>query len=84
MIKQPNRLVFQFSADYDAGEIKNSDEGEAVLLSVQEITESNLFPSVKSIIKNILNPSDGTVFTTNKYNSFAKGMEETSKKICII
>lgn len=79
-----NRLVFQFSADYDKGEVIASDEGEAVLLSKEELLASDLFPSVRSIINNILNPKDGTVFTTNSYDSFANGMVELSKNICIV
>ncbi len=79
-----NRLVFQFSADYKSGKIKSSEEGEAVLLSKEEILDSDLFPSVRSIIKNILNPNDGTVFTTNKYSGFSKDMVEISKNVCVI
>lgn len=79
-----NRLVFEFSADYASGEVIKSDEGEAVLLTKEEIMASELFPSVRSIIKNILNPSDGTVFSTNKYEEFSKGMVEISKNICVV
>ena len=78
-----NWLIFNFSADYDSGEIKNTEEGEIVYLTVEEIKSADLFPSVKSIIDNILNPNDGTVFTTNGYHGFESGMEELSKNICV-
>ena len=48
-----NWLVFHFSADYDSGEIKESEEGEVVYLTAEEIKSADLFPSVKSIIDNI-------------------------------
>jgi len=79
-----NWLIFYFSADYHKGNIKKTDEGKAVLLTEDKIKQSNLFPSVKSIIDNILNPNDGTVFTTNTYHGFESGMEELSKNICVV
>ncbi|MFH1971766.1 MAG: NUDIX domain-containing protein [Patescibacteria group bacterium] len=78
-----NWLIFYFSADYCKGDIKKTDEGEVILLTKDEIKQSNLFPSVKSIIDNILNPNDGTVFTTNSYHGFESGMKELSKNICV-
>jgi 8-oxo-dGTP diphosphatase len=79
-----NWLIFYFSADYESGEIKKTVEGETVLLSSQEIKNSDLFPSVKTIIDHILNPSDGTVFTTNSYGTAEGEMKEISKNICIV
>lgn len=79
-----NWLVFYFSADYKSGNIKETEEGKAVYLTSDEIKSSNLFPSVKSIIDNILNPNDGTVFTTNKYHGFESGMKELSKNVCVV
>lgn len=79
-----NWLIFHFSADYDKGEIKKTEEGEAVLLTVEEIKLSDLFPSVKSIIGHILKPNDGTVFTTNSYKGFESGLVEESKNVCIV
>ena len=79
-----NWLIFHFSADYKSGDVKSTEEGEAVYLTKNEIISSNLFPSVKSIIKNILNPNDGTVFTTNSYHGFESGMKELSKHLCVI
>src|SRR3989344_1545838 len=79
-----NWLIFHFSADYKSGEVKSTDEGEAFYLTPDEIKSSDLFPSVKSIIDNILNPNDGTVFTTNSYHGFESGLIEFSKKVCVI
>lgn len=78
-----NWLIFHFSADYDSGEVKITEEGEIVYLTAEEIRSSDLFPSVKSIIDNILNPNDGTVFTTNSYHGFERGMKELSKNVCV-
>lgn len=79
-----NWLIFHFSADYDSGVVKTSEEGEVVYLTPEEIKSSNLFPSVKSIINNILDPSDGTVFSTNSYQGFESGMKELSKNVCVV
>lgn len=79
-----NWLVFHFSADYESGEVIESEEGEVVYLTAEEVRSSDLFPSVKSIIDNILDPKDGTVFTTNSYNGFESGMEQLSKSVCTV
>ena len=78
-----NWLIFHFSADYDKGEIMKTDEGEAVLLSEEEIKSSELFPSVKAVIGEILDPNEGPVFTTNKYHGFESGLVEMAKDICL-
>ena len=79
-----NWLIFHFSADYDSGEIIPTEEGEAVLLTTEELLQADLYPSVKSVICHIVNPNDGTVFTTNKYGGFESQMEEISKHVCIV
>jgi 8-oxo-dGTP diphosphatase len=79
-----NWLIFHFSADYESGEVKTSEEGEVVYLTPEEIKSSDLFPSVRSIIDNILNPNDGTVFTTNSYHGFESGIKELSKNVCVV
>lgn len=79
-----NWLIFHFSADYENGEVKTTEEGEVVYLSGDEVKNSDLFPSVKSVIDNILNPDDGTVFTTNSYHGFESGMTELSKNVCVV
>jgi len=79
-----NWMIFYFSADYAKGQIKACEEGEVVFLTAEEIKKANLFPSVKSIIDHILNPNDGTVFTSNSYTGFESGMKELSKNICVV
>lgn len=79
-----NWLVFHFSADYKSGEVIESEEGEPVYLTTDEIKSADLFPSVKSIIDHILDPNDGTVFTTNKYHGFESGLSELSKNVCVV
>src|SRR3989344_827785 len=79
-----NWLIFHFSADYAGGNVNETEEGEVVYLTPDEIKSSDLFPSVRSIISNILNPGDGTVFTTNSYHGFESGMKELSKNLCIV
>lgn len=79
-----NWLIFYFSADYESGEVKQTEEGKAVYLTFEEIKSSNLFPSVKSIIDNILDPGDGTVFTTNSYHGFESGMKQLAKNVCVV
>ncbi|KKQ23943.1 MAG: hypothetical protein US62_C0012G0026 [Candidatus Woesebacteria bacterium GW2011_GWA1_37_8] len=79
-----NWLIFHFSADYAGGNVNKTEEGEVVYLTPDEIKSSDLFPSVRSIISNILNPGDGTVFTTNSYHGFESGMKELSKNLCIV
>ncbi len=74
-----NWLIFHFSADYEQGELVKTDEGEAVWLPPQSIREQKLFPSVKKTIDYILNPDDGTVFASFKYNS--DGTEIIEEKI---
>ena len=82
--KPENWLIFHFSADYGSGEMIQTEEGKAVLLTAEELKQADLFPSVKSIIENIINPNDGTVFTTNKYGGYESQMEELSKNVCVI
>jgi 8-oxo-dGTP pyrophosphatase MutT (NUDIX family) len=63
-----NWLIFHFSGDYDSGELITTEEGEFVWLTEEEIIRQQLFPSLKEVIANILNPHDATVFATFEYN----------------
>ncbi|MFA5926201.1 MAG: NUDIX domain-containing protein [Parcubacteria group bacterium] len=63
-----NWLVFYFTADYESGEPKGSEEGDLLWLSPDEIYGSDLISSMKPVIKNILNPKDGTIFGTLTYD----------------
>lgn len=60
-------MIFNFSADYESGEITATEEGELVMLSSEEIKNEKLFPSIKEAIEYILNPDSGTVFITLDY-----------------
>lgn len=80
-----NWLIFHFSADYDSGELLTTEEGEFVFLDPADIPTQNLFPSVKPIIDNILNPQDGTVFFTVAYDEEGKVVKATqSIDLCIV
>lgn len=81
--KPENWLIYYFSADYKNGKIIDTEEGGAVFLNENEIKSSNLFPSVKQVINNILNPADGTVFVTNKYTGWESGLQEIAKNTCV-
>lgn len=61
-------MIFHFSGDYESGEVKECEEGELVWLTADQIKNGPLFPSVRKIIDRILNPEEGTVFTTCGYN----------------
>lgn len=74
-------MVFYFSADYKSGEVTINEEGEAIYLTANEVKKADLFPSVKTIIDNILDENDGVVFTTNSYKGFESGMKELSRNI---
>lgn len=63
-----NWLIFYFSGDYDSGELITTEEGEFVWLTEQEILGQELFPSVREVIQNILNPNDGVIFATFEYD----------------
>lgn len=72
-----NWLIFHFSADYESGNIQTTDEGELVLLTLEKIVKQKLFPSVREIIHHILNPHDGAVFATFKYDDNGNIAEKT-------
>ena len=61
-----NWLIFHFSSDYASGEIKNSDEGELLLLTGEEFRQCELWPTMSRIVDHIFNPHDGTVFASIK------------------
>ncbi|OGM11251.1 hypothetical protein A2Z22_00630 [Candidatus Woesebacteria bacterium RBG_16_34_12] len=59
-----NWFIFHFSADYESGEIKKSDEGDLLLLSSEEFKKEKLFAPVRRICDHIFDPKDGTVFAS--------------------
>jgi 8-oxo-dGTP diphosphatase len=78
-----NWLIFHFSADYDSGEVIETEEGELIWLTPQEIVKQELFPSVREAIHYILNPHDGTVFATFRYDENNKIITEKIDKCAI-
>ncbi len=63
-----NWLIFHFSADYNSGEVAQTEEGELVWLTADEIKDEKLFQSVRPLIGQILDPHAGTVFATFAYD----------------
>jgi len=63
-----NWLVFHFSADYDAGEVITTEEGELVWLTAEQLRTEKVFPSVGLTLEHILNRETGTVFATVQYD----------------
>ncbi|MFC1600668.1 NUDIX domain-containing protein [Patescibacteria group bacterium] len=62
--KITNWLVFHFSANYQSGKIKRTDEGELVMLSPGEFKKEKLFAPTRRLASHIFNPKDGTVFAS--------------------
>lgn len=69
-----NWLIFHFSAEYDSGEMIETEEGELIWLTAEEIRNEQLFPSVKAVVDHILNEEKGTVFTTLEYDADKKNI----------
>lgn len=67
-----NWMIYHFIGDYESGEILKTDEGELLLLSEDEIKNSQLFPSVENIIDHILDVSKGPIFVTNEFGGHEK------------
>jgi 8-oxo-dGTP diphosphatase len=59
-----NWTIYHFSADWAAGEVGDTEEGELVWLSAEEIQAEQLFPSLRVVIDRVLDPKAGTVFAT--------------------
>lgn len=79
-----NWLIFHFTADYESGEIIQSEEGVFEWHTVEEIKSNKLFPSVKATIDHILNRNDGTVFATIKYDEEKQNVVEVKKDLCAL
>lgn len=77
-----NWIIFHFSADYESGEIIDTEEGTLEWHTPEEIKNDKLFSSVKEIINEILDPGHGTVFAKNIF----KGEEilDRVKNVCIV
>jgi 8-oxo-dGTP diphosphatase len=66
--REQNWVIFHFSADYAAGEVTGTDEGELQWQTAEEIQAAKLFPSLGMVIDQVLDPAVGTVFVTCGYN----------------
>ncbi len=67
-----NWLIFHFSADYASGEVSETEEGELIWLTSDQIKQQHLFQSVRLLIDQMLDPGQGTVFATFAYNTQAE------------
>jgi 8-oxo-dGTP pyrophosphatase MutT (NUDIX family) len=79
-----NWLIFHFSADYDSGEIKKTEEGTLEWHTAEEIKSEKLFPSLREVIDQILDPNDGTVFATVGYDDEKQKIVNKTINICRI
>jgi len=73
-----NWLIFHFSADYDSGDIIETEEGKAVLLAQKDIKNQKLFPSLAKIVNHVINPKNSTVFLTMSYDKNGNPVESRS------
>jgi len=74
-----NWLIFHFTADYDSGNVGETDEGELVLLDAKEVLNRKLFPSIREIIGHVLNSDDGTVFATFEHDKDGSIVQKTKR-----
>ena len=82
-MKDENWLCFYFSADYDSGEVIQTEEGELVLIDEKDIPNQKLIPSIRAIIHHILDPKDGIVFLKMRYDDNGNVVEaENIVNIC--
>lgn len=83
--RDENWLCFYFSADYDSGEMIQTEEGELVLVDGADIPQQKLIPSIRAIIHHILDPKDGTVFLKMRYDENGDVMEaENLINMCVV
>jgi 8-oxo-dGTP diphosphatase len=64
-----NWMIFHFSGEYDSGEVMQTEEGELVWLTENEIKKEKLFPSVRVIVDRIFDPNASTIFARFEYKS---------------
>lgn len=79
-----NWLIFNFSADYDSGEVLTTDEGTLEWHTADEIKAEKLSPSIREVIDHILSPDDGTVFATMYYDEKKEVIVDKKINICVI
>ncbi len=79
-----NWLVFHFSADYDSGDVIKTEEGELMWLTKEEILSKELFPSVRPVIRHILDEEKGTVFATFEYDENKEKIIKSQIDLCAL
>jgi 8-oxo-dGTP pyrophosphatase MutT (NUDIX family) len=79
-----NWLIFHFSADYESGELQTTEEGEAIMLTADELKAEKLFPSVAPIIDHITDRETGTVFATFEYDQEKKNIIKQTLDFCVV
>lgn len=75
-------LIFHFSGDYESGDVIDTDEGELVWLTVEEIKRADLFPSMQLVVGHILNPTQGTIFATIEYDEGKRNILKHTLDYC--
>ncbi|OGG07627.1 hypothetical protein A2872_00030 [Candidatus Gottesmanbacteria bacterium RIFCSPHIGHO2_01_FULL_42_12] len=85
VINEPyNWLIFHFSADYQEGETKETEEGELVWLTEEEYKKEKLFPSIIPVIEHIFNREKGTVFATFEYDDQKQNIIKETLDFCVV
>jgi len=79
-----NWLIFHFSADYKEGNVKETEEGELLWLTGEEVKRQNLFPSVRPVIEHILDKETGTVFATFEYDDQKQNIIKQTLGFCVV
>jgi 8-oxo-dGTP diphosphatase len=80
---EPNNwVIYHFIGDYKAGDLIETEEGELLWLTPEEVRQADLFPSVHNIIDHILDLSKSTIFVTNTYGGHESNILESKQYYC--
>jgi len=75
-------LIYYFSGTYMSGNLGETDEGELIWLTKDQIRNEKILTSLKSILNEILTTTPGTVFAKfvydNKYHIIDKQIQKTT------
>jgi 8-oxo-dGTP diphosphatase len=77
-----NWLIFHFSGDWQEGDVKETEEGELLWLTEDEIKHEKLFPSVRLVIDHVLDSQKGTIFATIKYDETKQNIVSNTLDFC--
>lgn len=75
-------MIYHFTANYDSGKIKETDEGKLIWMTKSEIHKQNLFPSLKKLSRYIFDEKTGTVFATFDYDKSGKEIVKSRIDFC--